>query len=372
MKNALSMAWKDMGRRLFASSIMMIQLFIIGILLIWLAASVSNIWHSLISFYKEEIEQKDIVFVDANISHNTFIFNTGLKKIEEFCDQTKAGCSVFDLNQDWTLIVGAPELAGQIKWDKLYETELSTPYILLGSEMSIPTKNSVPWPDLASVGLCPPSPGMGITVAGKIEQGSYYMDKSGNHALNKRMILCMSFRQYCDFGGNLNLLISSLQLHGLNASQIADLTNLLLKEQNVRWFRPLSIHELRKNELSTVSGSMYFVLFVVIFYILMISGISLYFLQLVQTNQREYAIHRICGASLSEIKCRMLFFIMYIVFPPTFLLTLFVSILKANGNSQAPSPLYILVLASLTIAIVYILPAQQMARQDIAGFARPD
>lgn len=376
MKYAFSMAWRDMRRRLFASAIMMAQLFVIGLLLIWLAASVSSVWRSLISFYREEIGRKEIVFVDASINQNTAVFNDGLKRIEELCDRLQSSCSVFDIDNDWTLIIGKPELAGQIHLEKLFEADQNKPFILIGSDMTLPTKNSMPWPNSAirasSVGLSSPSSEMDITVAGRIEHGSYYMNKSGNHSLDRRKILCISFRQYCDLGGNLDLFMNSLQIHALSASQIADLTNLMLKEQNIKWFRPLSINEFRKKELSSVWGSMYFILFVVIFYILMVSGMTFYFLQLIQTNHREYAIHRICGASLGDIKRRMLFFIMYIVLPPSFFLTLSVSLMISSGVPDAPSPLYILTLATLTVASVYYLPALQMERQDIAGFARPD
>ncbi|MEA4889058.1 MAG: hypothetical protein VB070_06315 [Clostridiaceae bacterium] len=363
-----------MRRRLFASSIFMVQLYILGLLFIWTAASVPAVWQSIVFFYKEVKEQEDVVFIDALISKDPLASDKGIKKILEICDINKASCSVFDLDQNWSLIIGSPQLAGQIRCNGNDE-QSQMPYLLVGSDITFPD-NSLVFPEAAirtsGIGLDLFNLKMDINFKGQMKHGSYYRSRNGIHTLDKRILICMTFQQYFDYGGDMDYYFSALQLHDLPASQIADLTNIMLKEKYVIGFHPLRFQDLRNKELSGVMGSLYFITFVLIYYLLMMSVMSLYIFKLVQKNYREYAIHRMCGASLQNIKSRMLYFIILIITPPTLFLTVFAVLLNLNGNTQSPPAFLIPVIAIFTITLIYIYPAKQLEHHDIAGFTRPD
>ncbi len=376
MKSALLLAWSDMKRRLIASAMMMIQFYIIGMLLIWITASVPYLLQSGYSSYQEELYQDTVVFIDANVDRTAALSQNAIRMISEICDDQKTGYAVFDVDSNWTLIVGDPFVAGQIKVENQADIVQNSPYILVGCRIDASNSISLPRPEIVDqtidAGLISAQPDSNLIVSGKMNQGSYYIDESGYHSLDDRIVLCMSYEMYNSLSGHHDIFLNGLQLNSLNNAQVSVLTNTFLREQGINWFRPLQINEYQKNKQSEVWSSLYFIFFVAIFLILIISGMTLYFIQLIKTNHREYAIHRICGASLNDVKRRMLFLIVYILSPPTVFLTLFVFMLHSGGDPQAPPLLYVPVFAVLTVVAVYALPARQIERQDIAGFIRLD
>lgn len=375
MKYIVYLAWKDLQRRLFASTVAIAQLFIVGMLIIWISVSVPGVYRSLDSFFNEDTDHDEMVFVDAGINRMASTDSDAFKTIESLCDVENSGCSVIGLNQDWLLIVGAIERSGQLRLEEQVDINFDQPFILLGSQVGVSVEKTMPWPDTAirstGAGLHPKQSNQEVIMAGRLGNGAYFINSSGKYLLSSRKILCMSFKQFCEYNGNLSLFFTGFQLHDQSPTKIADLTNLMLSDKSVSWFRPISIKDHRQKQLFNAWGGIYFIVFVIVFYTLILSGMVIYLIQMIEGNQREYAIHRICGASLRNIKLRILFFICFIVSVPAFFLILSLFTMSGDGF-EVHALLYLLTITFITILLVYIYPARQIASQDIAGFTRPD
>jgi hypothetical protein len=207
----------------------------------------------------------------------------------------------------------------------------------------------------------------GIREENIFKQSSFFDSRNGSVSLNKSIMIINQSKTNTfklDFDQFDQLLHN---LHMFNSIEVEIINTVKLLNNDTQLFYPKFVNESSRFEQEFINDLILLLFFSIILVFVIINlYISLY--DIVNTNLREYVIHRMYGATMNQITLRIELLTSLVYFVPGYLIAYYLGVFMNTGIS----PIYYLVILVSGQFIVTMPIRQTILNKNISELLRSD
>ena len=266
-------------------------------------------------------------------------------------------------NEIWPLYVGLGRFAEVFELLPAGQTASSQPMLLIGSGITaLDTGMDVNLGQGSSAAL---------RIAGRLKPGANFYEGLSKVPLDQAFLLLCSYEQ---FTGLLPWDAASIPLNRIillapSHEEIDALISMASTGMGVE-MRPYGLGPALRDSAQSVRHWVSYYLSFFLCLLMMISlGMVISLYRLIDSNMREYAIHRLSGATMGDLGLRTLVYVACLILPPFLLFPLYLSQTIYLGMLSTG---WIAGIALAAFILFYSLPMLRLRRQDAAAFFRRD
>ena len=191
-----------------------------------------------------------------------------------------------------------------------------------------------------------------LEVVNVLPKDSKILLRSGVVKLDDKKLCVFNMEDFSSLNAEVKFWENIRLADNLNDEEIIKLSNYLSANNYCQFFFPIDQKSLISEYSSSFLGAFVAYLFMFIFLMIILAGIGLFIRELISKSLREYAVHKIIGASLKDIRMRLgLFIILIMTLPFIFMIAIIVDVWFKMGDFN---PFIMPVLLLFFAVLVYL------------------
>lgn len=210
-----------------------------------------------------------------------------------------------------------------------------------------------------------------LMIAGRLKAGASFYEGLGKVTLDQSTVLLCDFAQFSEFlpWDAATMPITQVYLLQPSQEELNDLIRITQSGTGTE-LRPYNLGSaLRDSAQSTRHWVAYYLSFYLCLLLMISLGMVSNLYQLIDSNMREYAIHRLLGASMSDLGLRTFVYVAILVLPPFLFFPLYLSRVVFPGMVRLD---WIVIFSLAALLVFFALPMLRLRQQDASTFLRKD